>query len=400
MKNFILYGVLLLVLTPMHSQIIITEVNYDSPFYEGSPNYHYHFDNNSTRRHLGEYIELYNFSNEDIPLKGWFITDYVGKYVFPENAVIPAEDFIIIAYNDPLWCSQSDDGLNTQNYFTTFFPNAIGKESQIYYQNKIILRNTQETLKLFIGELRGMQTNHNVVYGMSWENPPNFPFTNSEEATENPASYDFYTQGYSIHLNNSGNYFADSPTPFSSGYLPPTQNLEDIQSVIDALNEVYSTLTWKDYADAILYNTCSLALDVIEQIPLETYTNQSRCFTYDNSGNKIGFYDCSQENETSQNNGEEQQGYTNEQLDEINSKIILYPVPTNSILNIEWDDFVNGKISSIQFSNQNGVSIGTQTIQGTQSSTQFNFDGQPTGVFIVSFVLNSGQIISKNIMKM
>lgn len=397
MKSILQYLLFLLVSIPLHSQIIITEVNYDTPFYEGSPNDHYYQDQNTTRRHLGEYIELYNFSNEDIPLKGWFITDYSTKYVFPDDAVIPAEDFIIIAYNDPQWY-ESSYGYNSENYFTTFYPTALGKESQIYYQNKIILRNTLEPLKLFIGELRGVETNYNNLCNVSWENPSNHPFIFSSDATDNPTTHNFY-QWDSVHLESNGAYQPNVPSPFSSAYLPPTQDLEDIQSVIDALYDVYNNLTWEDYSDEILFNTCLLVLNVIEQAPYETYTDERRCFEYDNSGNKISSYDCSEE-EDDEESGGGQTEYTSAELEEINSKISLHPNPTSSIINIQWDDSINGKIQTIFFSNHNGTSIGSLSIGSSQSSVQFDFSGQPTGIYIVSFVLDSGQMLSRNVMKL
>lgn len=387
------YLFFLLLSLSSNAQIIITEVHYDTPFFEHSPNE----SDQNIRRHLGEYIELYNYSSEDIPLKGWFIADYASKYVFPDEAVIPSEGFIIIVYNSDSWHNSNSGNINTINYFPIFFPTTVGKETQIYYQNDVILRNPRELLRLYMTELKGVDTNEYKIHQVSWQNKPNNA-RESQDATFNPGSYNFYTSS-SIHLNSEQEYLAGNPTPLISTYIPATQNMEDISTVIDAIRSIYSDLTWEDYSDEILFNICSLELNIVQQTPQETYTEIKRCFEYDNSGNKINSYDCSEGEDSQEGNEQEQIEYTSAELDEISSKIALYPVPTYITLNIQWDESINGKISTIQFLNQNGMLIGSQSIEETQNSTQFNFYGQPTGVYIVSFILDSGQIISKNIMK-
>lgn len=130
------------------AQVVITEVYYDTPYLEDiylytnlgllNPNPYYY--------NLGEYIELYNYSTEDIPLKGWMIGDKVSKYQFPDNAIIHSGEFIVVVYRPK----------NNNIPFTTYFPTTLGKELQIYYQDKMFLNNKSEELRLMVGFIRGI----------------------------------------------------------------------------------------------------------------------------------------------------------------------------------------------------------------------------------------------------
>ncbi|WP_447636571.1 lamin tail domain-containing protein [Flavobacterium microcysteis] len=359
------------------SQVAITEINYDTPYIERT-DLAYH--------HLGEYIELYNYTTEDLSLKGWSITDNASKYVFPDNVIIPSQSFIIVAYRDPFE--------PIGNYFTTFFPTTVGKESQIFYQGNVMFRNKTENISLNVGFVRGTDLRGYAIQSASWFNDEFDRFFDPDYS--NPSNVNFYLE--SLHLNN-GDYFAPgTPTPLTAAYVPPTQNLEDIAGFQQASQENYAGLTWETYSNAILAITCPLVINVVQQNTPWGDSLLKKCFSHDASGNMVSTFICDDSNVRPRDNGQATE-YNNSELDDIASKIILYPNPTSTTVNVQWDGSINGKITQMQVFNTGGINISNTTILASQSSTVIDLSYQPTGIYIVRFLLNSGQFISKNVMK-
>ncbi|WP_445721382.1 lamin tail domain-containing protein [Flavobacterium sp.] len=371
------------------SQIVITEIHFDTPYNEN-------FSVDRDYHHIGEYIELYNYSDRDISLKGWSLTDYIGKYQFPDDAMILSGDYLIIAYRDsePLQQFNSIPGLSSINYFTQIFPTTIGKENKILYQDKIILRNQRETIRLHVGNIDSTNCNNYKIQEISMGYGYPFERNISTQAYNSPSTYNFYTSS-SIHLDNNGHYIEDRPSPLNSDYLPPIQSFETISTVLDALFSNYNHITWENYSNEMLSMTCPLVINKIEQIPSSSYSNHGICFNYDNSGNTTAISDCDPEDQTPLNSTE----YSASVLEEINSKIILYPNPTYSSITITWDSSINGVINEIQVSNSSGVTFVTTPVSSTDTEATFDLSMQPTGIYIVRFVLNTNQFLSRNVMK-
>lgn len=374
------------------SQIVITEVHFDTPYDEENLNGNGH-------HHLGEFIELYNYSDKDITLNGWSITDYIGKYSFPNGVVINSGDFLIIAFRDEAALAYGIDipHLSNNNYFTALFPTTVGQESKIIYQDRIILRNLYETLRLHIGYIGTTNCNNFNIdekkfgeYGTAMST-----LFFDVESVNNPSTYDFYSST-SVHLGSDGEFYTASPTPLQADYLPAIQNFETIPTVLDALFSNYSSITWEEYSNEILFNTCGLTISDISQSPSGLYQTDGLCFNYDVSGNTTIVTYCTPNNIVPVPIS----GYSASEIDEIDSKIILHPNPTYSFVNVTWDGSISGKIIEMQVTNSSGVSINVTSILPTQSSTSFDLSSQPTGLYIVRFQLDSGQFISRNIIKL
>jgi hypothetical protein len=368
------------------AQIQVTEVYYDTPYSEESPR---------TARdphHLGEYIELYNYSDEDILLDGWSLTDYVSQYYFPPGTLIPSNEFLLVAYRNH----------TNENYFTTFYPTTIGKETQILYQNQIVLRNDRERVQLRIGNYKGHEFNGAyVVSEMQWE----FPLPHSNLPAEffiNPNTINYYLNSH--QFNSSGGYNQITATPLD-GYKPPTQRVENINVLNNIFDKEYTNLTWKYFSELLLNINCELVVSTIEQSPSGTYNNWEWCFNYDISGNNTSSGLCTSEDQGNNGNNNPNNPnnpiieYTIEELEDINSKITLNPVPTFSNVFANWDATVQGKISQIVVMNSIGVLLFNSSILPNQSSAQFNLAGNPSGIYMVRFILNTGQIITRNIIK-
>lgn len=373
-----IFALLFIISVPLYSQIAITEVYYDTPyteFYDRGYPYSAH--------HLGEYIELYNYTTEDIPLKGWSITDKASKYTFPDDAVIHSESYIIVAYRDLYY------GPDTGNYIPHFFPTTQGKETQIYYQGTLMLRNNIEMVNLNMGPLRGVDFNEYPIFTMSW-------IDDFEESNyDNSPTVNYYTS--SLHLQSDNSFTYSTATPLTSDFVPATQNIEDIPSFQDALIANTGNYTWDFYVERLLNVSCPVVINQIEQAPAGTYLPLVRCFNYDVSGNNIASADCSDEEDELMESASST--YNQDELDDIASKIYLYPNPTSSIANISWDDTVIGKINSIQVTNASGIHIGAISVSNSDSTASFNITNQPSTIYIVTFTLDSGQMISKNLIK-
>ncbi|WP_415060180.1 lamin tail domain-containing protein [Flavobacterium sp.] len=403
MKNIINTIFSLFISINAFSQVVITEVYYDTPFLEDIYHYHYQGFPNPTSlyHHIGEYIELYNYTTEDIPLKGWAITDYTSKYVFPDNAIIKSNDFIIVAY-----------GNSNSTYFPTLFPNTLGKEDKIYYQDKIILRNDKEVLTVRIGQLRGVMYSNNLraSHRMNWGgNGIQTPIDNGYEySLEGSWGTTYYKQ--SLHLNsfvpninynyiqNSESFSAGIATPLSADFVPPTQNLLDIPNVFQSFNTTYTNLTYEYEVMQIINNTCPDNILLINQLPSDAYLDNGKCFNYDNSGNTIEAVDCIiPNNSTDPINPSE---YSTAELENFSSLILISPNPTTNYFVAYWTGDVVGKINEIQIFSMGNVLINSYLINQDQIEQQLSLNFSSSGVYIVKFILNTGQIITKNVIKM
>ncbi len=71
----------------LYSQIMITEVYYNTPYNEKL-----HFTKkvngvttselmDAVKHHRGEFIEIYNYSDKDISLKNWYIKDLLKNFL-------------------------------------------------------------------------------------------------------------------------------------------------------------------------------------------------------------------------------------------------------------------------------------------------------------------------------
>ena len=117
-----LLGFFIIILS--NAQVKISEVYFDSNFDEGI---------GSNDHHYGEFIELYNRSNQSIDLSNWILTDNVGGMSLPQGTIIEPQGFIVITY-----------GATTGTYaniFSSLFPEAQGHQSKTIYQRNIEFNN-------------------------------------------------------------------------------------------------------------------------------------------------------------------------------------------------------------------------------------------------------------------
>lgn len=379
--------------TNLYSQLRITEVYYNTPYNEKLK-----FGNqingyvDAIKHHRGEFIEIYNYSDKDINLKNWYIKDRFGIFWFPEK-VIKSGQFIVVAY--------STLPSNTTP-FTEYFTTTVGKQDQIILQNQIILRNKYEQLRLgyLIGGSALAPVNKSDI---AWEfrSEPNKNFVNNIWSTPsefyNVKSIQ-YNPSYVGNQDNPDLYdnYTATPNPLDATYKPPIQSYESI--VKDDFQQYYSFLDWSDNVNALVNRVCQLSIEKTEQSPNGIYNSGGKCFSYDIAGNRTVAIDCTATNPATPNNG-----YNTDELEAIKNSIFVYPNPATPnngyIVNISWNGPSINKISNLQvYSSGGGLVYGFSPTAGV-NSTNFSLQGQLPGVFVVNFTLNTGQVVSKNILK-
>lgn len=381
--KFIFFFLVFFSCTRFHSQIAITEVYYDTP-----ANEKLRFGNqvngfeDAKKHHRGEFIEIYNYSDKNINLKNWYLADNFGVFWFPDK-IINSGQFMVIAYS-PLYYHITE--------FPSLFATTAGKESQIILQDKIILRNNKE--KVYLGYT--LDNTHLIIKNMvSWEYQGQgvMPANYIHNIWQTPNL--FYSVN-SLQLSSGNNYIEGIPNPLDANYKPPIESYDDL--VKNDYLQYYAYLDWTDNVNALLNRVCPISIQKIEQLPNGTYNSGGKCFTYDIAGNNTTSNDCAGSNNAPQTND-----YSYDELEAIKNSIVVYPNPAisnnNYIVNISWSGPSINKINNLQvYTSGASLVYGFSPTNGL-NSTSFTLQGQLPGVFVANFTLNTGQVISKNILK-
>jgi len=203
--------------------VVISEVFYDSPLEE---------DRSQTIHHNGEFIELFNPTNQDIILDNWKIVDFPTTYYFPANTIIPARGLIIIAYQYP------NSGFKLSDLFPSInnFDSVVVQKS-ILYQSNIILNNSSEIIKLY-------NENSQLVDQVSYNHTSTFDsYAGYWDICAHNGSYanNYIANLVSLQRNNI-HYSTTAITPlasdFSKSNATPLQNLVDVSNY-PILNTLY-----------------------------------------------------------------------------------------------------------------------------------------------------------------
>jgi hypothetical protein len=381
------------------AQIAITEVYYNTPYSESKKRIpSSNTSNKYSEHHLGEFIELYNYTTEDIPLNGWYLRDNAGVYYFPADAVIKSGDFLLVAYKP----------FDSQYlYFPKFFPNTKGQETKILYQFRLVLNNLGEKVKLFTsgnGLLKDVLPKDKPplstvlidVDKVQWENTGLLPSNYDKKSSIGDGS----TANYNINsLQRSGenSYNENNKTnPLTALYKPAMVNYQDVPLVKNFRRNNYARLTWSQYVDRILKNTCNYPVPITEQSNSSyVLTTTKQCFKHDAAGNMDVKENCSSTTTSTTSSAANLQN----DPEQIKNRIKIYPNPVSSLVTLTWDNEVNNLISQMKIVALNGA----YTVSVPKNASGYTFTAdltlQPKGIYVLIITLNSGQTLSKSIVK-
>ncbi|WP_082738228.1 lamin tail domain-containing protein [Chryseobacterium sp. CCH4-E10] len=374
-----------------YSQVLITEVYYNTPFNE-KLYFNKKVNGVSTgelldakKHHRGEFIEIYNYSDKDVNLKNWYVKDLLRTFWLPEK-IIKKGEFMVIAYSVLPY--------DTTN-FTEHFSTTAGKESQIIYQDQIILRNKREEVILGY-TFNGSNLLNKSKYSWEFQAEPSSNFVKNIHQT--PAQfYDYNSLQYNPTTYPDGKYEA-KPNPLAANYIPPTQSYNDI--VKEDFQQNYSYLDWTDDVSFLVDKICPVTIEKLSQSPSGSYINNgAACFSYDTAGNLISGVGCSSQNTPPSGSS----GLSIDELELIKNSIIISPNPTKSSdsynVTITWSGPALNKINNIQIFSSSGITVYGFAPGTGVNTTTFNLQNQLPGAFVANFILNTGQVVSKNILK-
>lgn len=370
----------------VQAQIIISEVNFDVP---GS-------EKIGINKHYGEFIELFNYSDRDISLNGFMIKDLASVFHFPANTVIKSRDYIVVAYKN---------NTTNDNPITSFYPSSIGHESKIIYQNKIRLRNRREKVELITNKINSYNLrNYYVIssinyrtfdelltYGSQYEfqfNSFDYYNINNVFQTSLPINYANFP---SINYKHEEGYTINPPNPFVLHFPPPLTPFN--HSISNILENEYNNITYDADVLIILNNTCDKTVATIEQSPSLTLTTQKRCAVYDVSGNITHWTTCTNITPPPPI------GYTEEQIQQIDAAITVFPNPTTGAVTTQWDTLYLGKIKLIHAATSAGNIFYTSPSLLNTTTAPINLGNGSMGLYLITFVLDTDQIITRNVIK-
>lgn len=391
----ILYAICFLLCIYANAQIAITELYYDTPYSETAEV--------NDRHHGGEYIELFNFTTEDINIGGWYLADEEGSFHFPPNTVIPSNGLIIVAYLPT----------DTHSYIPNFFPSTQGKEAQIFYQKNMQLNNYKEEVSLYMTSVRDIvlprhqkiQT-HKInlplpyVYTTHTVNPysdvPNGGFGNYKSLqVQNQHGFQ-----QNISIIDPGQFTSAlyrTATPLALDFNYQLVPLESVGSVIDAILNNYDHFLGNYGVLDLLNNVCDKYVALITENVITHPVVSEKCPEYDAAGNFIGLLATCPEDRNGIHEEEEEE----EIVPEIDyaSKIFVAPNPTSSIATISWNVEVQQAVAEIIIYPINGANQIPISFGKASLSANVNLSAYPSGIYVVRFTFQSGQIVTKSIIK-
>ena len=374
-----------------YSQLLITEVYYNTPYneklyFQKKVNGVYIHDFiDAKKHHRGEFIEIYNYSDKDISLKNWYVKDLLKTFWLPEKTIKKGE-FMVIAYSVLRY--------NTTN-FTEHFSTTTGKESQIIYQDQIILRNKREEISLGYS-FNGSNLLNKSKYHWDFIAEPPSNFINN--IYQNPAQFYLVNSIQYNPSNSSGTNYEATPNPLAASYIPATQSYDEI--VKEDFQQNYSYLDWSHDVNLLVDKICPITIEKVSQSPSGSYTNNgTSCFSYDTAGNLIAGGGCSGVSTPPSGSS----GLSPDELELIKNNIIISPNPTKASdsynVTITWNGIALNMINNIQVFNSSGTTVYGFAPGIGVNTTTFNLQNQLPGAFVANFILNTGQVVSKNILK-
>jgi len=379
-------GVFIFLPLTISAQLLITEVYRDTPYSEYIDTNNEAYQNPTPqlyeilrKRHRGEFVEIFNASDTDLNLKDWMLRDDEGTYYLP-NKIIKSGQFMVVAANNNVG----------GDYFPNFFSTTQGKENQIIYQNIFKLSNADESISLIARNVAG-ETNiaqEYVTSSISFQQGTNLGVSVGSESVNNPSVF------YDVKDWQYGYQDSQIPNPLSATVTPPIKPIEDYIGPL--LYQNYNIITWDSFAESLIDNSCKITINDVYQTSNISLSSGGKSFMYDSAGNASASTVIIPPGTPSFPTG-----YAVDIVEQIKNAIKVSPNPTYDVVNVHITGIAQGKVSSLQVFSSTGALLFTKNNlqDGANFIFSFNLVNQITGVYVANFTLNTGQVVSKNILK-
>lgn len=389
----------LLISTSLLGQIAISEVYYDTPVKERLDLTKY--------AHLGEFIELFNYSTQDFDISGWLLYDNESSYSFPEGTVIHSGDYIVVAKG------LRQGLLGSYEYFFSMFPTATGNEGKLKYQSKILLNNYDDGISLVMNSVNGKETSRQyLMSSIKWDCKSfqfdtrngycdRYYYNNAIGANGLNFDQDYYVESFQKSssdmqlkeqtISQASEY--RRATPFGLGFNFELIDLSEIDEYNEFLYGDYcSVVDWQGSVNHVLNSGCDNSIATLSEPSFSFDVVSRRCFNFDEAGNQYSSLDCSPTVGLGDDEIE-----TNVQL---GNHFYIAPNPTYSSTTLSWDQEVNNLISSIIIVPINGANEIPIQFNATSQYVEVNMNSYTAGLYVVRFCLNTGEYVTKYIMKL
>ncbi len=400
------------------AQIAITEVYYDTPFFERNNAYtkfNVPVDEGyiSQNAHKGEFIELFNYTKRAIDISGWYISDCSGTFTFPGYTLIKPGEFLILAYS-----KKNNSKQPPYHYFFDFFRNTeqslrriygysvILQQNTLLYQEELILDNYEECLTLYAPKWNGTEFTIDQPYEVSkvfWvahKERYNTPYERNKFDIESLyyKTYDFYKKSLSTtpetitEKRSLQSHTYKTATPFELGFEFELIDFEQSEMYKDLTRDNYGNINHNGKIEEILYASCDSFIKTLNEKTIYDSYDAEACFQYDTSGNQTIVEACA----VSSNQTEVEE---EERIEYLSNRIFIYPVPTENELTIRWETELDGLIRDISITSMYGGTTIPVVVDRNALQTTVDVSFYLDGIYIITFDFVTGERLSRKIIK-
>ncbi len=423
MKKILLVTALLCFSLPK-AQIAITEVYYDTPFFERENVAYTKFNVPVSKgyifqnAHKGEFIELFNYTKRTIDISDWYISDCDGTFTFPENTIMKPREFLVLAYSRKNYFFQNNSKQPPYHYFFDFFRttgqtvkasgdyNVTLQQNTLLYQNELILDNYDECLTLYAPKWNGTDFTIDQPYEVStvfWvahKEKYNIPYERNKFDVKsiNYETYDFYKKSLSTTLEtiteqeSLQSHTYKTATPFELGFEFKLIDFEQSGMYKDLVRDDYGNINHNGKIEEMLYAFCDPFIETLNEKTIYDSYDAEVCFQYDASGNQTAVESCAAS--SNQTKDEEE-----ERIEYLSNRIFIYPVPTENELAIRWETELDGLISHISITSMYGGTTIPVVVDRNALQTTVDLSLYLDGIYIVTFDFVTGEHLSRKIIK-
>ncbi|TDM00447.1 MAG: hypothetical protein C4K58_04370 [Flavobacteriaceae bacterium] len=123
------------------------------------------------------------------------------------------------------------------------------------------------------------------------------------------------------------------------------------------------------------------------------------CLNFDSAGNQIGYSTCATTQASRTSDMIPEQTQPEAIVAQTNNQFFVYPNPTQSRVNVRWDD-PNISVISAQIVSMNTAYKQDLLFEKQNQNIEADLSSQPSGLYIIIIQLSTGETIKKTIIKL